>query len=109
MAWAMVASLPLIPEGVREHALGKIGGADSEAESQDPMAVMIRTGTRHYSADLPTPSLLSEDEASTMTMPVYVAIAEHESLAGGEQAAQRAQELLPRATISEYFSNEFTI
>ena len=99
MAWAMVASLPLIPEGVREHALGKIGGADGEAESQDPMAVMIRTGTRHYSADLPTPSPLSEDEASTMTMPVYVAIAEHESLAGGERAAQRAQELLPRATV----------
>lgn len=99
MAWAMVASLPLIPEGVRERALGRIGGADGEAESQDPMAVMIRTGTRHYSADLPTPSPLSEDEASTMTMPVYVAIAEHESLAGGERAAQRAQELLPRATV----------
>ena len=99
MAWAMVASLPLIPEGVRERALGRIGGADGETESQDPMAVMIRTGTRHYSADLPTPSPLSEDEASTMTMPVYVAIAEHESLAGGERAAQRAQELLPRATV----------
>ena len=99
MAWAMVASLPLIPEGVRERALGRIGGADGEAESQDPMAVMIRTGTRHYSADLPTPSPLSEDEASTMTMPVYVAIAEHESLAGGERAAPRAQELLPRATV----------
>ena len=43
-------------------------------ESQDLMAVMIRTGTRHYSADLPTLSPLSEDEALTMTMPVYVAI-----------------------------------
>lgn len=99
MAWATLASLPLVPQGVREHALGKVGGVDSEAESQDPMAVMIRTGTQHYSADLPTPSPLSEDEASTMTMPVYVAIADHESMAGGEQAAERAQELLPRVTV----------
>lgn len=99
MAWATFATLPLIPQGMREHALGKVGGVDSEAESQDPMAVMIRTGTEHYSADLPTPSLLSEEEALMMTMPVYVAIAEHESMAGGEQAAQRAQELLPRATV----------
>lgn len=60
---------------------------------------MIRTGTQHYSADLPTPSPLSEDEASTMTMPVYVAIADHESMAGGEQAAERAQERLPRVTV----------
>lgn len=102
MAWAMVASLPLIPEGVREHALGRIGGADGGAESQDPTAVMIRLGTRHYSADLPTPSLLSEDGASTMTMPVYVAIAGRESLAGGERAARRAQELLPRATVKTW-------
>lgn len=97
MWWATVASLPGMPQAVREHALGKIGGVDYEGT--DPMAVMIESATTHFHVELPTPSLLSTDEASALTMPVYVAIAGRDSLAGGNGAAARARELLPDATV----------
>ncbi len=98
MWWATVASLPGIPQGVREHALGKIAGEKYE-RSDDPMALMIESGTAHFSAELPTPSPLSEEQAAALTMPVYVAIAGRDSLAGGEGGADKARELLPHATV----------
>lgn len=91
--WATIASLPGIPESMREHALSKIGGV--EYDGSDPMARMIEAGTEHFSAELPTPSTLSDEQAGLLTMPVYVAIAGHDSFAGGEGAADRARAALP--------------
>ncbi len=90
--WATVASLPGIPEGIREHALGEIGGG--EYDGTDPIARMIEAGTEHFSAELPTPSPLSDEEVGQLTMPVYVAIAGQDSLAGGQDAADRARDTL---------------
>lgn len=73
MAWTMVASLPGLPTGWRNHALGRIGGTDYDPT--EPMARMIDAGTHHYDAHLPTPSLLSDDDVRVLTMPCYVAIA----------------------------------
>ena len=67
MAWTMVASLPGLPTGWRNHALGRIGGTDYDPT--EPMARMIDAGTHHYDAHLPTPSLLSDDDARALTMP----------------------------------------
>lgn len=103
--WATVASLPGVPEGVREHALSRIGGTDedwADGADADPMALMIASGTRHFSAELPTPALLSEEDAARLTMPVYVAIAGQDSLAGGQDAAARAREALPRGRVQTW-------
>lgn len=80
MAWTMVALLPGLPTGWRNHALGRIGGTD-------------------YDAYLPTPSLLSDDDVRVLTMLCYVAIAGTDSLAGGDKAVRRAGELLPYARV----------
>lgn len=98
MGWAMVGSLPFLPESIRETALGRIGGV--EYDGSDPMARMIAAGSEHFSAALPTPSQLSDAEAARLTMPVYVAIASRDSLAGGEDAAQRAREALPNGRVT---------
>lgn len=95
--WATVATLPGMPEGIREHALGEIGGG--EYDDTDPIARMIEAGTRHFSAELPTPSPLSDEEADQLTMPVYVAIAGQDSLAGGQGAADRARDALPNGQV----------
>lgn len=97
MWWATVASLPGMSQTVREHALGKVGGVDYERT--DPMALMIESGTQHFAAELPTPSPLSTEEAAALTMPVYVAIAGRDSMAGGNGAAEHARELLPNSTV----------
>ncbi|GGR54559.1 pimeloyl-ACP methyl ester carboxylesterase [Nocardioides luteus] len=100
IAWSAVAALPFLPESLRDHALNRIGGVeDSEVDPEDPMARMIAAGTRHFdSGNLPTPSRLTDEQMRNLKMPVYVAIASDKSLAGGEDAAKRAQRL-PDATV----------
>lgn len=95
--WAAVSTLPGIPDGWRHTALGKVGGVDDH-DPTDDTAAMIEQASRHFSAALPTPSPLGDDDLRALTMPTYVAIAERDSLAGGEQAADRAREL-PRAVV----------
>ena len=56
----------------------------------------------HFDADLPTPSPLTKEQSDALTMPVYVAIAGRDSLAGGRKAAERAEELLPGARIQTW-------
>lgn len=103
--WATVAILPGVPEGIREHALLQIAGSEedeTEALGTDPVALMITAATEHFAAELPTPSPLSDDAAAQLTMPVYVAIAGRDSLAGGEAAAERAGEALPDARVQTW-------
>ncbi|TWH17752.1 pimeloyl-ACP methyl ester carboxylesterase [Rhodococcus rhodochrous J45] len=90
--WASVSTLPGLPAGWRDTALAKVGGVD-DYDSDDAMAAMISEGSEHFSAALPTPSPLSDDELRALAMPTYVAIAERDSLAGGEKSAARARQL----------------
>ncbi len=98
--WSTLVSVPGVPRSVREDALGRIGG--TEYDGSDPMAEMIEAGAQHYSAELPTPSPLSPERAQRLTMPVYVAIAGRDSLAGGEKAAARAREILPDGRVQTW-------
>ncbi len=90
--WASVSTLPGLPTSWRDTALAKVGGVD-DYDSDDAMAAMISEGSQHFSAALPTPSPLSDDELRALAMPTYVAIAERDSLVGGEKAAARARQL----------------
>jgi pimeloyl-ACP methyl ester carboxylesterase len=102
--WATVATLPGMPEGIREYALRQIGGSDeepAEGDDADPVALMIASATEHFAAELPTPSPLSDEEAAQLTMPVYVGIAGRDSLAGGGAAAH-AGEILPDAQVQTW-------
>ncbi len=97
MAWVMLASIPGLPQSLREKALGRIGGGDYNSE--DPVARMIESGAAHYSAALPTPRLLNEEQTAKMEMPVYVALASDNSLAGGKKVVEHTKELLPQAHV----------
>lgn len=96
LGWAMLSSLPGLPDGVRNYALGKVGGV--EYDPNDDMAKMIAAGSEHFSATLPQPARLDDDELQELTMPTYVAIADRDSFAGGNAAADRAR-LLPQGTV----------
>lgn len=92
LGWTVLASLPFLPASWRDRALAEVGGGE-RADPGDPIAAMITAGADGYSAELPQPRLLTDDQLSELTMPTYVAIADHDSLAGGSRAADRAGEL----------------
>ena len=92
--WATVAILPGVPRAWRDHALARIGGADdADLRTDDPTGRMIALATEHYDGHAPTPAPLSEDDLRRLSLPVYVALAERDSLAGGTRAAQAARAL----------------
>ena len=61
---------------------------------RDQIANMISSGAANYSAQLPNPRVLSDFQLAQLRVPVDVAIADRDSLAGGARAAERAQLLL---------------
>lgn len=54
---------------------------------------MIDRASRHYSAPLLMPRTFSDDEWRSLDLPIRIDIASEKSLAGGHNAARRAQEL----------------
>ncbi|MDP3950063.1 alpha/beta fold hydrolase [Microbacterium sp.] len=96
--WALVSNLP-VPKSWRDHALSAIGGVSvDDVRTTTPISVMIETGSEHFAAALPTPRRLNDGEWASLTMPVYVAIASHHSMAGGEPGAVRARRI-PHAMV----------
>ncbi|QGU01152.1 putative carboxylesterase nap [Corynebacterium kalinowskii] len=97
--WATVASTPL-PQSWVDRALAEIGGTTvEEIRERTPVSVMIDAASKAYSAALPTPKVLTDSELERLSMPVYIGIADHKSLAGGAKAAERAQSHLPESTV----------
>ena len=90
----LVAAGPA-PDRVRNAALGKVGGV--EYDPNDDMAKMIAAGSKHFSASLPQPAPLDDDQLQELTMPTYVAIADRDSLAGGAHAGRARR--LPDGTV----------
>lgn len=97
LGWTVLASLPLLPGGLRDHALQKVGGEDAPV-TDDPLSRMIAAASEHYAADLPQPTPVAPEQLRTLEVPVYVAIASDHSLAGGEAAVRRAEEI-PTVTV----------
>lgn len=91
LLWSIPASLPFLPQSWRDAALVRIAGEDaSDIDPNDPVARMITLGGTGYSAELPTPRPLSEDQLRGLAMPVYVAIADGSPITSGQKALDKA-------------------
>ncbi|GAA1442150.1 alpha/beta fold hydrolase [Nocardiopsis tropica] len=91
--WSVLLFLPA-PQSWKDRALAGIGGVSvEEVRERTPMSVMIDEGSRHYSAVSPTPRTLTDGEWRSLSVPVRVDLAADKSLAGGQEAADRARAL----------------
>ena len=97
MSWVILASIPGLPKSWREKALGHIGGTDFAEDNA--LGRMIEVAAAQYSSSIPTPKPLTKTDAGQLRMPVYVALASTDSVAGGQKAAKRAAELIPHAQV----------
>lgn len=97
LGWTVLASLPGLPEGLRDRALQKVGGEEASV-GDDPLSRMIAAASEHYAADLPQPTPASPEDLRQLEVPTYVAIAADHSLAGGEAAVEHGEEI-PGATV----------
>lgn len=67
------ASLPFLPESMREKMLADIGGT-TEIDTNDPLARMIAEATEHYKVALPLPKVIEAKQLTKLYMPTYVAL-----------------------------------
>lgn len=100
--WATLTQLP-VPQSLRDRALAEIGGTTvEEVRERTPMSVMIDAGSKHYSAAVPMPRTLSDDEWRAIDVPTRIDISVGQSLAGGADAVERAEALLPDALVTPW-------
>lgn len=96
--WATVGSMEFLPESWRNYGLAQITGEDaSNIASDDPLAQMIKAASTYYSASLPTPKTLTEEELAEFSMPIYVALAENSPITSKKSAENAA--IIPKATV----------
>ena len=90
------ASLPFLPDSMREKMLADIGGTD-EIDMNDPLARMIAEATEHYAVALPLPKAIEAKQLLGLDMPVYVALGGksvlHDSQKAYDIASQNIKEL----------------
>ena len=85
----------------KDKALAEIGGTSVEdVRARTPMSTMIDAASTGYEAAVPLPRTLSDEEWAQLTMPVRIDIAGTKSLAGGQEAVDRARRVLPSARVT---------
>lgn len=95
--WSIPVHLPFLPQSWRDAAVVRMAGEDPAAvTSDDPVARMVTAGGNGYSAALPTPTPLTDDQLRALSMPTYVAIAESSPFTRGQESVDRAA-LIPDA------------
>ena len=67
------AALPFLPQSMRDRMLRDIGGTDA-IDTEDPVAQMIAAATTHFSAKLPIPDRITDNQLRGLHMPVYLAL-----------------------------------
>lgn len=91
--WSSLLLLP-VPQSWKDRGMAEIGGVTvEEVRERTPMSSMIDQGSRHYDSATLVPRTLSDEEWRSMAMPVRIDLASDSSLAGGEEAGERAREL----------------
>ena len=89
------------PQSWQDRALAEIGGTTTDdVAERSPMSVMISEATQGYTAALPMPRTLTDDQWRSLTMPVRLDIGGESALAGGPGAAERVTRLVSQAEVT---------
>lgn len=98
--WTIPLTMPA-PQAWQDRALAHIGGATvDEVRERTPMSRLINEASVGYSAAMPTPKTLSDDDWRSLPMPVRVDLGDASDLSGGAAAADRVRPLLRRGTVT---------
>lgn len=88
----IIATLPGAPKSWMDSATADISG-ETSYDSSDPIQRMIKEGGDYYKSSLPSPEMISSEQASNWSMPVYVAMAQNSTkLHDSVKIAQLAQQ-----------------
>ncbi|GAA5057720.1 alpha/beta hydrolase [Nocardia callitridis] len=88
--WSALLALP-VSQGWKDYALAEIGGVPiAKVRERTPLSAMVDAGAKHYRSHTLIPRTLTDAEWQSMSLPIRIDIAADKSLAGGDEAANRA-------------------
>lgn len=97
--WSALLVLPT-PQVVEDYSLARIGGTTlDEVRERTPMSEMINISSTGYSAALPIPETISDNQWRDLPMPVRLDIGGASEISGGQDAANRVRALIPNAEV----------
>ncbi|MFS0724000.1 alpha/beta fold hydrolase [Paenibacillus sp. 1P07SE] len=85
------ASLPIVPQSIRERMLSYIAGG-AVIDEDDPTARLIETGMRAFKSKLPMPTEFKKEDLTALSLPVLAIIAGSSTIHHPEQAEAAARE-----------------
>ncbi|GLO68073.1 alpha/beta fold hydrolase [Oceanobacillus kimchii] len=73
------ASIPAVPQSIREKMLSYIAGG-AETDGSEPISKLIETSMRTYKSKLPLPEKITEEQLKELKMPVLGILAEDSTM-----------------------------
>lgn len=89
-----IGALPVAPAWLRRLFLESIGGGGDEVAA-DPVARVVETGMRTFSAALPHPAYPTDDQLLGVRVPVLALLGGRSTMLDADRARDRAERLLP--------------
>lgn len=92
------ATVPFVPEPIRERMLSYISGG-AEADDSVPIAKLIESGMRNFKIILPAPELFSKEDLQKINVPVLALIAENSTMHDSERAVKTGKKYVKNLDI----------
>ncbi|GAA0360876.1 alpha/beta fold hydrolase [Bacillus horti] len=93
IAASIPASIPIIPQSIRERMLSYISGG-AEVNEEEPVARLIETGMRTFKSKLPHPTQIRAEQLEEISVPVLAILADNSTMHNAEKSYSLAKESL---------------
>lgn len=91
--FSIPASIPIIPQAIRERMLSYISGG-TEIDEDELTAKLIETGMRTFKSKLPMPQKITENQLESINIPVLAVLAGKSTMHNPEKSLSVAEETL---------------
>lgn len=90
IALSIPASVPAIPQAIREKMLSYISGG-AKADESEPIAKLIESAMRNYKLKLPAPDQISVEDLKKMDLPILALMAENSIMHNSKKAVKNGK------------------
>lgn len=90
IALSIPASVPAIPQAIREKMLSYISGG-AKADESEPIAKLIESAMRNYKLKLPAPDQISVEDLKKMDIPILALMAENSTMHNSKKAVKNGK------------------
>ncbi|WP_018758157.1 alpha/beta fold hydrolase [Paenibacillus terrigena] len=101
IALSIPASVPVIPQAIREKMLSYISGG-AKADESEPIAKLIESAMRNYKLKLPAPDQISIEDLKKIDLPILALMAENSTMHNSKKAVEKGKKYVKDIDIESW-------